>query len=285
MMSATGRPRVVACMPVWNAQAFIEPVLDSLAAQTYPNLAVRISVDVSSDDSAGICERFAAVHPDTEVVRQTRRLGWVRNSNALLETAAGEYVFFAMHDDVLDALFVERLVDALERNPRAVLAFSDVASNVGTTFSYDVLDGISDRFERARRVLHAEGNWWVPFRGLMRGAGVRRLGGLQRHRAGEFSADWPWLLRLALAGEFVRVPEPLVCKRFHAGSLSAIWRKGRWNALSVQLACWNVVAGAGFSSTRLLYVFSEAILFGFGVTRCPRPLRGLKNMVLGEARR
>ena len=32
------------------------------------------------------------------------------------------------------------------------------------------------------------------------------------HLAGEYKADWPWLLQLALLGEFIHIPEPLIRK-------------------------------------------------------------------------
>lgn len=277
-------PRVVACVPVWNAAAFLGPVLAGLGAQTYSNLRIHISVDVSSDDSVQLCERFAATHSNVTVICQTSRLGWIANSNALLATADAEYIFFAMHDDPISPMYVERLVDAMEEHPHAVIAFSDMSSNVGTTFHYDLLEGLSDRFERARRVFHASGSWWVPFRGMMRASTVRELGGLRRHLAGEFSADLLWLLRLAIAGEFVRVSEALVCKRLHANSLSSIWRKGGWNALSLRWACWNNIALARFTFAERAYLFAETVLFACGATRCPGLLRGLKNMLLRGVR-
>lgn len=276
-------PRVVACMPAWNAAAFVEPVLASLAAQTYPNLAILISVDCSSDDTAAICERFAAGRTDVTVLRQPERLGWIANSNALLAAAEGDYVFFAQHDDPLAPTYVERLVAALEAAPGAVLAYSDLETSTGETFVYDQLDGVDDRFERARRVLHAGGAWWLPYRGLMRASTVRRLGGLRRHLAGEYSADWPWLLRLVLAGGAVRVPERLVCKRIHRGSLSSLWRKGGWNGCAVILACLGVVRRAGFPLARELYLYCGFLAFSAGLPACPPILSPLRDALLERA--
>ena len=261
----TGAPRVVACLSAWNAAAFIRPVLDSLAAQTYPNLEVLISVDVCEDGTADICETFAAAHPNARVIRQPARLGWVGNSNALLRAVTDEpgidYLFFAFHDDPLRPDYAAKLVAALERNPAAVLAFSDVDSNIGP-FSYRELDGVSDRFERARQILLQRGPWWVPNRGLLRASTVATLGGMRRHWAGEFSADWPWLLRLALAGEFVRVPEVLLSKNFRPAGLSSTWRKGMWNRIAVQLECLRVVQAAGFPPAQALRLLGERCLLG-----------------------
>jgi glycosyltransferase involved in cell wall biosynthesis len=276
-------PRVVACMPAWNAADFIEPVLATLAAQTYPNLEILISVDRCTDATAELCERFAAGRANVTVVRQPARLGWIGNSNALLARANGDYVFFAQHDDPLAPTYVERLVTALESAPDAVLAFTDLEASTGETSSYDLLDGVDDRFERARRVLHAGGAWWVPYRGLMRVSAVRRLGGLRRHSAGEYAADWPWLLRLVLIGGVVRVPEPLVCKRVHHNSLSSLWRKGGWNGCSVALSCMGIVRAAGFTPAQELYLYCGFLAFSIGLPACPPLLSPLRDALLAFA--
>jgi glycosyltransferase involved in cell wall biosynthesis len=253
-------PRVTACMPAWNAAAFIGPVLDSLAAQTYKNLDVLVSVDACSDDTAAICEAFAATHSRVRVIRQPVRLGWVGNANALLRAADGDYLFFAFHDDPLEPQYVERLVAALERAPAAVLAFCDVDSNLGP-FRYDELDGVADRFERARRVLLQRGPWWVPNRGLMRASAVKPLGGMRPHRAGEVAADLPWLLRLVLRGPFVRVPAPLIVKAFRDSGLSASWRKDTRRRLAVVLACLEVIRAARLGRAQTLRLHAEATFF------------------------
>jgi glycosyltransferase involved in cell wall biosynthesis len=225
-------------MPVWNAQEFILETLQSVAAQTYANLEVLISDDASDDDTAAICERFAAGDPRFRVVRQQTRRGWVGNANFLLDAARGDYFFFAFHDDPLCPTYVERLVEALEGRPTAVLAFSDVFSR-DRVDRYTELDGVADRLQRSRRIIRKRGLWWIPNRGLFRADAARRIGGMRRHLAGEYKADWPWLLHLALLGEFVRVPEPLIRKVWSEGSLSAQWKRGLtlWRSTAVVLAC------------------------------------------------
>jgi glycosyltransferase involved in cell wall biosynthesis len=254
-------PRVVACMPAWNSTSFIAPVLESIVTQTYRNLELLISVDASTDGTAKLCEEFAASHPNCRVIRQPRRVGWIANTNALLRAADGDYLFFAFHDDPLRPTYIVRLVEALERNPRAVLAFSDMDTNRGPS-SYTDLDGVSDRFERARRLLLACGDWWVPNRGLFRATAAKAIGGMRRHLAGENTADWPWLLRLALMGEFVRVPEALVCKNFREESLSSTWKKGIWKRVAVQMACLRVVREAGFPLSQELHLWSDRVALG-----------------------
>lgn len=255
-------PKVVALMPAWNAETFIVPVLESLDAQTYPNLQILISDDASTDRTAKICEEFEARHANFRLVRQPRNLGWIRNVNALLSKAEGEYFFFAFHDDLLRPSYVECLVDALDSNPRAVLAFSDMIRKVVAAEPelenikgpenikvYLDLEGVTDRLERGIRVARKWGKSpsyvvMLANRGLFRASAARQVGGLRRHIAGEFGADWPWLLHLSLLGEFVRVPEALVEKCYRHTSLSASWKYSVWQRLGALTACMTEIRRA-----------------------------------------
>lgn len=256
------QPRVVACMPAWNAEPFIQKTLDSLAAQTYPNLHILISDDASDDGTAAICERFAATDSRVRVVRQTKRLGWIGNANYLLNEARGEYLFFAFHDDPLLADYVSRLADALQSHPSAVLAFSDVFSR-DSVASYRELEHVTSRVERARRLIRKRGSWWVPNRGLFRAEAARRIGGMRRHLAGEYKADWPWLLHLALLGEFVRVPEPLIRKEWRDVSVSAQWgrRLTLQKSTAVLLACSREVRRRSLPLSEELFLHAELARF------------------------
>jgi len=247
-------PRIVACLPAHNASAFVEETLHALAAQTYPNLRVLVSVDRSDDDTADRCERFAGTDARFSVIRQATRLGWIGNANALLDRAGSEadLLFFAPHDDLPEPAYVARLAEALRGNPRASLAFSDLEviqpDGEARIVRYGELDGIACRVERGRRLLARRFGWWTPFRGLLSVETARRVGGLRRNLAGEFAADWPFVLHLALLGEFVRVPEVLYRKRYRTESLSKRWRyrSDQWTAAA--LSCGRTIVGADLTA-------------------------------------
>jgi glycosyltransferase involved in cell wall biosynthesis len=235
----SARPRVLALVPAWKAAGFIARTLDALAAQRFSGLEVLISDDASPDDTAAICERRAAEDPRFHLILQARNLGWVGNVNALLGQARADYLFFAFQDDLPEPGYVEQCVAALEADPAAVLAFSDIrlVRQDGTVEerTYTRLDGLANGVERARRLARLEGSWWIPNRGVFRADAAREIGGLRRHAAGEFSADWPWLLEMSLLGGFVRIPQRLVTKFYLPGSLSRSWRFGarQWAAVTV----------------------------------------------------
>ncbi|HET6219569.1 MAG TPA: glycosyltransferase family 2 protein [Acidobacteriaceae bacterium] len=285
MTKTASLPRVVALVPAWRSAAFIQETLASLAAQSYPNLHILISDDASPDHTAQICEEFAAQRENTRVIRQPRNLGWVDNVNALLAAAAGDYFFFAFHDDVLKPMYVERLANALTENPAAVISFSDLETrHLDGTIEmqeYTLLEGITEARSRGRQVLSRDGTWWAPNRGLFRASTAREIGGMRKHLAGECSADLPWLLRLALIGEFVRVPEALVVKRFTQQSLSRSWQHNRWQRFGLQCACIQAIRSAGLPLTDEL-LLQLSVLQSWG-QRLGRSLgRHVPNIRAGE---
>lgn len=226
-MKDASKLSVVALLPAWNAQSFIGDTLTSLAAQSWPNFNVLISVDKSDDATAAICRDFAESDSRFQVIVQQERLGWIGNVNALLSAVESDYLLIAYHDDILHPSHVETLASVLEENPEAVAAFSDLRAHylhgVVVERTYTEMDGVKDPAQRAYNLIRRKGFWSAPNHGVFRASAVKEAGGFKLHRGGEFSADWPWLLRLALAGEFVRSPGFLCDKYYKERSLSHSW--------------------------------------------------------------
>lgn len=260
--------KVVALVPTWRAARFIQPTLEALAAQTHSLLEILISDDASPDETASLCERFAARDERFRVIRQPVNRGWVGNVNALLAAAAGEYFTFAFQDDLPRPTYIQRCVEALEADTDAILAFSDIelihADGLSEDKSFTALDGVRDRVERARRIARQDGSWWIPNRGVFRAEAAAAIGGLRRHAAGEFSADWPWLLHMSLLGGFVRVPERLVTKVYVAQSLSRSWRFGARQWAAVTLSAMEGVRRAGLPADQAMAVNRALVEFASG---------------------
>ncbi len=224
---ANWQPKVTALVPCYNSAAFVTRALDSLAAQTWPNLEILIGEDCSTDDTFEIITAFAAARANVRVLRRSENLGWLRNANDLMANATGELMFFAFHDDAIEPTYVEKLVAALRDNPGAVLAYTDME-----LFQPDgqrevkVFDALANSRSPLTRGLVMGGqvmDWWLPNRGLFRSWAFERAKGIKPNAQGEFSADWTWLLHLSLLGDFVRVPETLCRKYFQKTSLSRNW--------------------------------------------------------------
>jgi glycosyltransferase involved in cell wall biosynthesis len=256
-------PRVDALLPAWRAERFIEQTLDALAAQTWPNLHIVISDDASPDRTASLCEAFAARTPNARLIRQSSNLGWIGNSNALLGQTEGDYFFFALHDDLPHPRFVERMVEAMHANPRAVAAFSDL-EQISTrrdtrNYALSELDGVTDPYERVRKLVLRQGRWWIAFRSLFRASVARRLSGMREHPGGDFCSDFMWLLGLAARGEFVRVPEVLMTRRQQEDGVSARWRYSLQERTGLLWGCLQEIQRSPLTTMQRLQLQALAV--------------------------
>jgi hypothetical protein len=111
--------------------------------------------------------------------------------------------------------------------------------------SYPELDGITSAYERARRVVRRDGPWWVGAHGLFRARAARESGGMTEHMAGDFGSDWPWVMRLAVLGEFVRVPETLVTKSYLQQGRTLAWDFSVWERVALLAAGMGALRRAG----------------------------------------
>lgn len=291
MATTTEKPLVTAVLPTYNGATFIKRTLDSLARQTWPNLEILIGDDRSTDDTLAIVEEFAATHPNTRVLERAENLGWLRNTNDLMANAKGEFMFFAFHDDVVAPTYIEKLVAALQNNPRAVLAFSDMklfeVDGRETSQSFVRLEGKKSALRRGLVMVRRPGTWWVPNRGLFRASAYRQVGGIHPNEQGEYSADWTWLLHLSLLGEFVRVPEVLTEKYYQRGSLSKTWPHNAAQLAALRKAGVAEIAGSSVNPLGKAVLILSVALYSI-YSRLPKRLKRFvltQYMALGRFRK
>lgn len=222
----TETPLVTAILPSFNAASFIHATLASLDDQTHPSIEILVGDDASSDETPAILRDWAASRPHVRLILRETNLGWIDNCNDLMAKARGEFLFFAYHDDEMGPDFVASLVQALQDGTDAVLAYGHL-ERVETDGRTVMLTGRgvgrgASPFNRAAGML-AGLEWHVPNYGLFRASAATRVGGLKRNEAGEFAADFQWLLHMILLGRFVVVPRKLCTKRIHGENLSRSW--------------------------------------------------------------
>lgn len=111
-------------VPLYNSEKSIKKTVDSLIAQTYPNLEF-ILVDDGSTDKSGViideCQkkdsRIVTVHQANQGQSSARNTG--------IRMARGEFICFVDSDDIIDPDFVLKLVNAIgEENGLAVVGMN-----------------------------------------------------------------------------------------------------------------------------------------------------------------
>ena len=108
-------PKISVVVAFFNNEDDLGDCLDSIAAQTHPDLEVIMVDDASSDRSAEIARAKAAADPRFTLLQPGHGgPGGARNRG--VERARGEYLAFVDGDDVLSANAYELLLHALERS-------------------------------------------------------------------------------------------------------------------------------------------------------------------------
>lgn len=100
----------------WNSARDIEACIASVRAQTYQPLTLRLLDNASTDDTRA---RIASLTATDERVDADRNLGFSAAHNRLIAASASEFYLCLNPDVVLTPDFVERIVAALRRDPRA----------------------------------------------------------------------------------------------------------------------------------------------------------------------
>jgi glycosyltransferase involved in cell wall biosynthesis len=134
-------PLVSVLVPTFNGARYLPEALDSILAQTYPNIEVILLDDASTDETAEIATRYG---DRIRYLRQLTNRGIYDNVNVGIEQARGELIATYHADDIYLPTIVEEQVALLERHPE-----------VGAVFTADILVDAQGR-EYARLTLPDE---------------------------------------------------------------------------------------------------------------------------------
>lgn len=105
----------------YNGKKYLEACLNSLLKQAYPEVEIIISDDASSDGSVNfVRENFAQV----KLTVNDKNSGLSITSNNGAKLATGYYLFFFNNDTVAFPDLISNLVEAIEKDPDAVVAYS-----------------------------------------------------------------------------------------------------------------------------------------------------------------
>ena len=120
-MNADTTKKISVIIPVYQAEAYLGPCIDSVLAQTYKNFELLLIDDGSADSSAAICDtyagkdsRVAVFHRENCGVSETRNFG--------LQQASGDYILFVDADDLITPDYIEKLYDTIPKDRDNVIS-------------------------------------------------------------------------------------------------------------------------------------------------------------------
>lgn len=171
--------RISIIVPVYKAEQYLRPCIDSILAQTYTDFELVLVDDGSPDNCGAICDEYATKDSRVKVIHQ-RNQGQAAARNAAVKMALGEWVCFVDSDDVIHPQMLDSLYRAASMSDAGISMCSaveaeelpgDFLENKQTEYRVAILD------ERTLESLfdHGEHRPWVIWGKLIRKEIVKKL--------------------------------------------------------------------------------------------------------------
>lgn len=222
-------PALTVAVPVFNGENYLRQALDSLLAQTYSDFDLLIVDNASTDTTPDIASEYGERDPRVRYHRNKSNIGAAANWFHALDLCATRYFKWAAHDDLYAPEFLERCVDALERDPSVVACFSRTVpiSGEGKIIRIDQLetqvDTMSSRPDERLYNILGHDYLCVQMYAVMRTAVLKAT----RPYIGYIGWDWNTLAELALLGRIAEVNAPLFYHRLHDLAFGIALNSGR----------------------------------------------------------
>lgn len=202
-------PLVSVGLPVYNGEGLLPRALDSLLAQDFTDFEIVICDNASHDKTEAIGREYAEHDSRVRYHRNPANIGLAGNFNRAFEMSRGTYFKWAAHDDWHAPESLSLSVEALEKNPEAVLCATGVTivdetgSEIGS-WTPDPELATTDACRRIRTLLATLGETH-PMYGLVRSSALSQTHLVQSY----VGSDRTMLAELSLLGPVVAVPQKL----------------------------------------------------------------------------
>ena len=132
----TENPMVSVIVPAYNCSEFLPKCMESLLAQSYPEVEIILVDDGSTDETGNICDSYAGKYGSVKVSHQNNQ-GQSGARNNGIKKASGKWICYVDADDVIHPQTIEILV-------KLILAYKVRISMCG----YSQVDTIPENFEK-----------------------------------------------------------------------------------------------------------------------------------------
>lgn len=118
-------PLMSIVIPIYETpESFLRDVLDSVVAQTYKNWEL---VLVNASPNNKVIREVLSNYDDRRIrmIQIQENLGIAGNTNVGIEAAAGDYVLFVDHDDMIEPTLLSEYVSYIEDHPDVAIIYCD----------------------------------------------------------------------------------------------------------------------------------------------------------------
>lgn len=110
------KPLISVCIPTYNGEKFLQEALDSVKSQTYENIEIIVSDDLSKDNTLKVVESFKEKVDFPIFIYSHTPSGIGANWNNCIEKSNGEYIKLLFQDDILKPNCLELMFQYLINN-------------------------------------------------------------------------------------------------------------------------------------------------------------------------
>jgi glycosyltransferase involved in cell wall biosynthesis len=224
MEKLSEKPLVSVIIPLYNSELYIKETVESVFAQTYPNIEIILVDDGSTDGTKNVVQPYIDKKLVTYIYQTNKGLPGARNTG--IRNSRGPYVAYLDSDDVFFPEKIERQVAYLEAHPRCGVCYCGI---------WHFYDGKPDQLFKLDYTYYSDDevfphlllkNFVNPLSVVMRRSEIERVGLFdESYLHGE---DWEYWVRLAYHGTvFEYLPDMLAKYR--------MWKGGKWYGPAVRV--------------------------------------------------
>ncbi|KXT76962.1 glycosyltransferase family 2 protein [Streptococcus sp. DD12] len=155
---------VTAIVPIYNVEKYLDACIQSLLAQTYPQLEILLVDDGATDASGALCEAWAQKDPRIRVLHKANG-GLSDARNYGIARAKGDYLVFVDGDDRVKPTFIAELYQAIsQQQADLALCSFELVDDSYQAYKDEILDapdGLKDGHALLNRVLDDDGYKYV----------------------------------------------------------------------------------------------------------------------------
>lgn len=109
------KEKISIIVPIYNVEKYLSDCIDSLSAQTYPNIEIILVDDGSPDHCPQICDQY--VKQDSRIKVIHKKNGGLSDArNVGLKAASGKYIMYVDSDDYIEIDACEQLLKGMQED-------------------------------------------------------------------------------------------------------------------------------------------------------------------------
>lgn len=136
-------PKISVIVPVYHAEAYLAPCIDSILAQSFSDFELILIDDGSPDGCPAICDEYAARDERITVIHQENQ-GQAAARNVGVAKAQGQWVCFVDSDDIIHPQMLELLWKAaLDTGAKISMCGAIEGSELPSSFTREASGGHS----------------------------------------------------------------------------------------------------------------------------------------------